>query len=293
LITETFLWETPDHLILHAEEWKPELESRACIVLVHGLGEHIGRYRHVAEYFTRAGFAMIAFDLRGHGRSQGQRGHAPSYKVLTDDIQHFVEESQKRHPQKPCFLYGHSLGGSLVLYYLLTRQSSLAGAIVTSPGLLPARPVAAAKRFLVELLVNILPTLALSNDLDVDGISRDRHIVDAYRKDPLVHDRISARLGMELLQQGEWILSQIPRLSTPLLLMQGSQDRLVDAQATQRFAANLNGSITWKQWEGFYHEIHNEPEKHLVLDFMLDWLSKYLEQQPAPQTELDPGRLYS
>ncbi|NMC78301.1 MAG: alpha/beta hydrolase [Chloroflexi bacterium] len=288
MITETFSWQTNDHLTLHAQEWAPDADPQACVVLVHGLGEHVGRYQHVGEYLAQAGYALCGFDLRGHGHSQGLRCHAPSYDALAGDIQGFVEEIQKRHPGKPVFLYGHSLGGSLVLYTLFTRRLPLAGAIVTSPGLQPAKAVPPAKRALAKLLSSLWPTLTLSNDLDVDGISRDRVVVEAYRHDPLVHDRISSRLGMELLQQGEWMGHQTIELSIPLLLMQGSADRLVNAQATQRLAGQLKGNITWKLWDGYYHELHNAPEKQEMLDFVLNWLRQH---QPASGfTRLDPTR---
>ena len=146
---------TSDGLKLYAKEWKPESQAKAVIVLVHGLGEHIGRYEHVAQRYTDANYIFRAFDLRGHGKSEGTRGHALSYDQLMNDIDAFIQMAHTAYPELPVFLYGHSLGGALVLYFGETRQNHLKGIIATSPGLAPTEPVPAFKLAAGKLLARI------------------------------------------------------------------------------------------------------------------------------------------
>lgn len=265
------IWQTPDGIQLYVRRWRPASAPKASIILVHGLGEHCGRYEHVAEFFTAAKFSVTGFDLRGHGLSGGVRGHAPAYEALAEDIQHFVEEANQNHNGLPLFLYGHSLGGALTLYYVLTGRRQITAAIAGAPGLVPAKPVPAAKMTAARVLARFIPSFTMSNDLDTSGLSRDPSVVERYHQDPLVHDRVSARLGVELIDNGRWMLNQI-KVNTPLLILQGTADRLVNPTAAPQLAGNLQGDVTYKSWDGFYHELHNEPEKGEVLRFVLCWL---------------------
>ena len=130
-----FGWQTEDGLQLFAQAWQPDGESRAVVCLAHGLGEHSGRYSHVAAALNQAGYTLLGFDLRGHGHSEGQRGHAPTFDDMLDDITHLLEEAARRFPDSPRFLYGHSLGGTLVLNHALRRRSQVIGVIATGPSL--------------------------------------------------------------------------------------------------------------------------------------------------------------
>jgi acylglycerol lipase len=268
-----FGWKTGDGLQLYAQGWQPETESKGIVCLVHGLGEHSGRYAHLAAFLNQAGYALLAFDLRGHGKSQGQRGHAPSYETLMEDISHLLEEAAKRYPDRPCFLYGHSLGGNLVSNYALHRRPQLAGAIVTGPAFRPAFEPPTWKLTLGKIMYNLWPTLSMSNGLDRQALSRDPQVVRAYDNDPLVHDRLTARFGMDFLQAGLWALEHAAEFPLPLLLMHGGADRITSAQASREFAAKASDRCTLKIWDGFYHEIHNEPEKEQVFAYLLEWLT--------------------
>jgi len=267
-----FGWQTEDELRLYAQGWQPETDAKGTVCLVHGLGEHSGRYAHLAAFLNQASYALLAFDLRGHGKSEGQRGHTPSYETLLDDISHLLEEAAKRYPDRPRFLYGHSLGGNLATNYALRRRPRLAGVIVTGPLLRPAFEPPAWKMTLAKIMYSLWPTLTMSNELDRQGLSRDPEVVHAYNDDPLVHDRVSARLAMDMLQSGLWALEHAAELSLPLLLMHGSDDRLTSAPASRTFAAQASHRCTLKIWEGFYHEIHNEPEQGQVFEYLLEWL---------------------
>lgn len=271
-------WTTPDNVKLYGQEWKPEGKQKAAIVMVHGLGEHSGRYEHVAEAFTQAGYSLTAFDLRGHGKSEGIRGHAPSYAAIMEDITHNVDLAKEHFPGMPVFLYGHSLGGNLTLYYCLTQNPQIKGAIVTSPGLATAAPVPPVKLALGKLMYNLMPAMQMDNGLLRSGLSRDPEVEKIYSNDPLVHPKISARLALDLINNGKFIIDHAAEFPIPLLLMQGTGDYIVNPPMTKTFAnAAPLSKITFKEWDGYYHELHNEPEKAQVLRTITDWLDLELK----------------
>jgi alpha-beta hydrolase superfamily lysophospholipase len=264
---------TGQHIAVY--EWKPE-QARGVVVLVHGMGEHAGRYEHVAAAFNRAGYALRSFDLPGHGKSDGTRGHIASNALSLDLVAGQIAEAQATYPGLPCFLYGHSMGGNIVLFYLLQRKPRLAGAIVTSPGLGTAEPVPAWKTLLGKAMYNMAPSLQMPNGLALAGLSRDPAVVAAYNADPLVHGKVSVRLGMDVLSNGREIIARAAEFPpVPLLLMQGSKDIVVSPQLTDQFAKGYSGDLTYKVWDGMYHELHNEPEQQAVLDTMIHWLDQH------------------
>jgi alpha-beta hydrolase superfamily lysophospholipase len=269
-------WVTRDGLKMYGRIWKPGGEPAAVICLVHGLGEHIGRYEHVASFLTDDGYVLTGFDLRGHGRSEGPRGHAPTYDLLMDDVEDFLREAAQRYPKAVQFLYGHSLGGNLVVNFCLRRRPSLKGAVVSGPAFRPAFRPPVWKLTMGKWVYSLWPKLAMPNGLERAALSRDPAVVRAYEADPLVHDKISARLGLDLLNSGEWALTHAAELPLPLLLMHGSGDRLTSPQASEEFARKAGKFCTLKIWNGLYHEIHNDPEKAEVVAFMAAWIRKQL-----------------
>jgi alpha-beta hydrolase superfamily lysophospholipase len=259
----------------YAVEWRPEGPAKAVIALIHGLGEHCQRYAHLADFFTKAGYALLSSDLPGHGKTGGPRGHG-SFALIREQIDKLLEEATTRFPGLPRVIYGHSLGGLLVLDYLIERKPDLKAAIVTSPGIEPAVPVPAAKFALAKIMARLAPSFALSNGLEVAGISRDPEVVEKYKADPLVHDRISARMGLDLLEAGPRIVSRIREIELPILLLQGTGDRLVSPAATKRLASAAGKNLSYRPFEGGYHELHNEPEKEALFRLELEWLSSRL-----------------
>jgi alpha-beta hydrolase superfamily lysophospholipase len=273
---KSFSWETQDKITLVGQTWKTTKKEKAVIILVHGLGEHALRYQHMAEFYNDVGISVVSFDLRGHGRSDGVRGHATSYDAICDDIQTLVDGTKERFPNIPMFIFGHSLGGALVLYYLLKRKPELRGAIVTSPALASGDPVPPVKMLAARVMTKLAPSFSMPNGLDRSGLSRDPEVEKKYSSDPNVHGMISARLGWELISNGQFILDHGNELKLPMLLMQGSADRVVDVQKTIELSKKVPATTTFKLWDGFYHELHNEPEKLEVLNFELNWLNKQM-----------------
>jgi alpha-beta hydrolase superfamily lysophospholipase len=263
-----------DGVDLFWQRWDPTGSPRATVCLVHGLGEHVGRYGHVGVAFTDARLALIGTDLRGHGRSGGPRGHTPSYARLLDDVDCLLALAG---PTLPIFLYGHSMGGNIVLQYALTRPSSIRGVIATGPWLRLRHPPPPLQQWMARIVPHVFPSLTIANGLDAAGLSRDPAVARAYVEDPLVHDRISAQLGGSMLRAGEATLAQAGRMRPPVLLMHGADDPITDPAATESLYEAIPGpDKTLRLWTGLRHEIHNEPEQAEVLQVMVDWMLAHL-----------------
>lgn len=270
-------WNNTQGLRLHAVHWPADTTPLAAMVLVHGQGEHIGRYNHVARWYNAHGVAVLGYDHQGYGRSDGPQGHAKSLGVLLNDIELALREARNLYPGVPLFLYGHSMGGNLVLNYLLRRRpADLAGVIATAPWVRLAFPAPVLKVLAGRLLNRLTPTLRLPNGLAVHLLSRDRAVVEAYQRDPLVHNRLSLAAGVDLLDGSIWLDRYRGTTPVPLLLQHGSADRITSAPATRALAERLQGPVTFCEWPGLYHEIHNEPEQEQVFETTWAWMREQL-----------------
>lgn len=276
--TSNFNFSSKDGLTLFGRIWQAQGTPKGVVNLVHGLGEHSGRYAHVAEAMTEAGFHFIGFDLRGHGLSEGKRGHTPDFDHILDDVTLFLEKSgQFFNEDLPNFLYGHSLGGVIVLNYVLRRKNHLHGVISTDPALGLAFEPSKAKVFLGKIMANLMPSFSMKNGLEVEALSRDAAIVKAYQNDALVHNTITAKLAMALLDSGQYALDHANELDVPVLLMHGTADRIAAYQKSQEFAEKAGDLVTLKLWDDFYHELHNEIGKENVIADMVNWLNKEIK----------------
>ena len=272
-----FGWKNPSGISIFAQGWLPNESPKAIIILIHGLGEHSSRYEHVAEYFTAKGIGILANDRSGHGKSANKRGHVNKYEEVYDDITKLVQEAKTKYPNIPLILYGHSMGGGIVLDYLLHQNTSMFKAIIaTSPLLRPAFQPPAFLLFLGKMLRSIFPGFTQDNQLDVNNISRDKNAVAKYQKDGLVHSKVTSEMAIGMLNSGENSLATVGKINKPLLLTHGTADELTSHKATQEFANKAQGDVTIKLWDGFYHELHNEPEKIQVLDYIYNWIMQKL-----------------
>lgn len=254
--------------------WEPDVTLKAVVALVHGHGEHISRYAHVGKALTAAGYALVGYDSRGHGKSTGLRGHIPSYDSLMDDIQAFLAMLAMKYPNVPLFLYGHSMGGNQVINHALRRKSKLKGVIATGPWLRLAFEPPPIKVALARFMNNFFPTFTQANGLDTAGLSHDPQVVRDYDNDPLGHDKVSARLFVSMYEAGLWALEHAAELPLPLLLMHGGADPITSPEGSRQFAAKAGDKVTLKIWDNLYHEIHNEPEHGEVFKTVIEWLDK-------------------
>jgi alpha-beta hydrolase superfamily lysophospholipase len=259
--------------------WEPEGKPKAIIALVHGLGEHTGRYEHVGRALNEAGYALFGFDLRGHGKTGGARGHIPSLDAALQDIHQFVGFQKQNFPDTPIFLYGHSLGGLFSLAHAIQYGDELKGVIVTGAALRSSLQEQKAKIAMANILGSLVPALTLPSGLDPTTISRNPEVVQNYINDPLVHDKTSVGLGKAALTAIDLCFARAKEFSPPLLIMHGAKDVLTYPSGSEDFsklASENNKDVTLKLWDGLYHEIHNEPEQEDVFKVMIGWLDKHL-----------------
>jgi len=268
-------YKSSDGVSIFTQTWQPQSKPRAIVCIIHGLGEHSSRYEHVAHYYQDHNYLVTAMDLRGHGRSGGQRGHSPSFEIVLTDLAQFISQIENTYPGLPVFMYGHSLGGLLTINFALRNLNHVKGFIVTSPNLAIAQKVAPWKLTLGKIFYSLLPTLSMPSGLDVNNISRDTKIVEKYKADPLVHDQASARFALDFINAGSWALQNSDKLSVPMLLMYGTGDRIVSGEAIRQFAMG-NQLVNYQEWEGLFHELHNEPEQQNVMDFEREWIENHL-----------------
>ncbi len=264
-------------LKLYARWWLPEGDPRASLGIVHGFGEYCDRYTNLVEGLVPDGLALFGFDLRGHGRSPGQRGHINSWEEYRLDAGHFLEMIEEKQPGKPLFLYGHSMGALVALDYIMRNPGDLAGAIISGA---PIKPVGVAKPYLViiaKLLSRVWPSFPLDLGLEKAALSRDPLVVKAYEENPLVHGQASARWGTESLETIAWIRANPTRVNLPILMIHGGADRINDPQGTSEFFEGITfPDKQLKIYAGSYHEPHNDLEHVKVVEDMAQWIDKHL-----------------
>lgn len=255
---------------IYGQHQEPE-GVKAVVVLVHGFGEHSGRYHeNVTPALLECGLAVFTYDNIGHGKSGGKRGHCPSYKALLDILEDVILKAQSLFPEKSVFLYGHSMGGNLVLNYVLRRKHNIKGAVATSPYLRLAFKPPKWKMTLGKFLLNIYPSLTMPSGLDASGISRIPEEVEKYKSDPLIHDEVSPMFSFPIMDAGQWAIENASKLTVDTLLLHGSDDPVIDYRGTEEFHNNSN--ITeFKLFKGGYHELHYDLCSHEMLRSVQNW----------------------
>jgi acylglycerol lipase len=265
-------------ITFYIQGWEPEGTPKALVCLVHGLGEHTGRYEHVGQALNEAGYALFGFDLRGHGKTGGARGHIPSMEEALLDVQRFIGFQRQNFPDTPIFLYGHSLGGVFALAYASQNDEGLNGVITTGAALRSPLLEQKVKVALVNRLGSLLPWLTIPTGLDPATISRDAAVVQKYIEDPLVHGKSSLGLAKTSFTAIDLCFAHAKEFRLPLLIMHGTKDLLTYPSGSEEFAklaSENNNDVTLKLWDGLQHEIHNEPEQAEVFKFMIEWLDKH------------------
>ena len=258
--------------------WGNPEQARAIVVLMHGLGEHIGRYEHVAAKFVERGFALLAFDQQGHGKTAGKRGVIDPDDSMRRDIEAMLRLAKQLAPGKPVFLYGHSMGSMEALYYGLKGQEKVDGIIATSPPLDP-RTMSGTQRRLIKLIKPLFPKLTVNNGLETSGLSRDAEVVRRYVADPLNHPKASVRLASFINDAAAYVREHADEWRLPLYLAHGRADPICPVEGSREFAKKLGKKVTYKEWDGLYHETHNEPEQDLVVATMLNWLEDKVDEK--------------
>ena len=253
----------------------PGESTRAVILFIHGVGEHIQRYIYWSELFKKEGIGFAGVDLPGHGRSEGRRGHIKSYGQLEEIIDILLKTCTRTFPGIPVFIYGHSLGGGIVLDYLLRKNPRIKGAIVTSPWLRLSFEPPKIKIVMAAVIKFFLPGLIQPTGLNVNHISHDEAVVNRYVLDPLVHGKISVSLFHGAMKAARNSIMHAQELKVRTLLLHGSDDLICSPEGSREFAGKTN-MVELKIWDGGYHELHNEPFKEEVFQYILKWINSRL-----------------
>ena len=248
---------------IYYKAWKVSA-PKAVVGIVHGLGEHCNRYQHVAAFFNKLGIAVVSYDRRGHGESEGKRGHTPDFEFFFDEINVLFQWASELFPHTPQIIYGHSMGANLVLNYCLDKTPDFIGVIATGPWIRIPNPPSKALMTFARLMDNLFPAYSQGNGLNPRLVSTDPVEAEKYINDPLVHDRISARLAVRMFDAADRLDNYSEKFPYPLLIMHGEADQFTDPKGTIAFVERIKGEITFKLWPTMYHEIHNEVDRHLV-----------------------------
>ncbi|WP_411030549.1 alpha/beta hydrolase [Spongiimicrobium sp. 3-5] len=247
---------------------------KGVVLLVHGFGEHSGRYdNNIVPMLLQSSLAVVSYDNIGHGKSDGKRGHCPSYEALLDILDILIVKTETIFPDTTLFLYGHSMGGNLVLNHALRRTANYKGIVATSPYLRLAFKPPLWKMVLGKAMLKLMPSFTLPSGLDPTTISRIPEETESYKTDPLVHDKVSPMFSFPIMDAGEWAIANAHNLQTKTLLLHGTGDRLIDHRATVSFHKKAS-TTTLQLFEGGYHELHNDLCKEAMMKTVESWLQQ-------------------
>lgn len=246
---------------------------RGVVILSHGYAEHAGRYTELARYLTNAGYALYAFDHRGHGLSEGEQANIGVFREYVHDLKRFIEWVREQNPHAPRFLLGHSMGGVIAAQLVIEHPHKVNGLILSAPFLRNASQVSPVLTRLANFISKYFPTVPVQA-LDATAISRDSNEVHKYQTDPLVYNgRVKARLGAELLNAGPYVLARAASITMPVLILHGTHDKLADISGSQDFYDDLSSADkTIKRYDGHYHELFNDNDRERVYSDVLEWL---------------------
>ncbi len=265
------------NLKIFYQTWLPEGEVKAILLIVHGLGEHSGRYMNVVNHLVPQGYAIYGFDHIGHGKSEGVREFVERFEDYTETLTAYLQMVKAEQPDKPVFLIGHSMGGLISSYYLLDHSDAFKGAIISAPAITVPQDINQMTIHIAKILSKLAPKMGMMQ-LDANDISKDPEVVQIYINDPLVFSgKTPVRLMSEMLKAMIRICEEMEKINLPLLMLHGSEDKLAPVVGSQ----NLNrraGSMdkTLKIYDGLYHEVFNEPEREQVLNDVKEWLEAHL-----------------
>lgn len=269
-----YQWISFDGLDLYALQWPSIEQPEAVVAFVHGHGDHSRRYDEWFSKLTNRNIAVLAFDYRGHGRSQGRRGVIRRFDDLQKDVTLLHEKAKALFPGIPIILYGHSLGATIVLSYLLKSELLPELAITSSPWLQLNKPPGKLLSTIIKVGNIVVPFLTFKTGLRSFDFSTLDGSCQKREKDEFVHNRISSRFFLEAEKEAQWIMTHFTEIEFPLLLMQGKDDLIMDATATRKLYEVLPSHINYLEWEYTGHQLHNSERSSEVMDFMIDWIKE-------------------
>jgi alpha-beta hydrolase superfamily lysophospholipase len=269
-----------DGLKIMTEHWLPK-EYKAIVVVVHGYGEHSGRYRHVIRALTDANYAVFTLDQRGHGQSEGLRAYFDSFDQPVNDLKDYINNIREDHDEDTLFILGHSMGGLITLAYALRYPLWLAGIVVSAPPVNADANVSPALVTLGNILTKIIPKQPFVRLVPLDTLSRDPDVIRAFERDPLTYKGdMRVRMGTAMNDTAKWVRERLQELKLPLLIMYGEEDKLVNPSGSQlTYEKAGSEDKTLKSYPELRHEILNEPERDTVIADIIAWLDAHLEKK--------------
>ena len=261
---------------LYGKLYIPDDSLNALLIIVHGIGQHSGCYNEWAEKFALQSIGVFTFDLRGHGRSSGKRGHT-TINLIKDDIRVIINDMTLRFPDVPIVLFGNSMGGQIALSYAVDQNDGIQGVVASSPWLKLVNPPSRLLVKTAKLAARFVPGLTVRTGIKADQLSQGGGGTKSAKKDPLLHKRISVKLFSDLYANGEALLRGKNQLDIPFLLMHGTSDTLVSFKASKLFAERNRKNrkiITFRKWQKMRHDLLNDSSKDMVYRFVIFWLSK-------------------
>jgi acylglycerol lipase len=264
-------------LNLYYQCWQPDTNPKAVLLVVPGAAEHSGRYGNLVNYFVPRAYAVCALDTQGHGKSEGPRCYIDKFQDYVNDVKIFFGIVHQKYGDRKVFMVGHSMGSTIAIAYAIQHQDDLAGLIISGTFLKPASGIPSVLKVVVRVISKLFPRMGVTV-LDATAISQDKAVVDAYVNDPLVYrGKVTARFGAELVKTLDRLPALIPQITLPIIIMYGTGDRLCNPEGS-RMLYDLVGSRdkTLRKYEGFYHEIFNEPEHLQVMADLEAWLAAHI-----------------
>ena len=272
-----FIFTSKDNLILQCRAWLSQKNpTKGTVYLLHDLGEHSARYAHIAEEFSDQGYHFVGFDLRGHGLSEGRRGHSSKFTHLMNDIEQLICQSIRHFDfsREHRILYGQGFGGNLALNYGLRRKPNLSGMIITSPIFSTPMTKSKIRYAWLQFMANTFPKLRYRHPIKSSDLSRDLILNKAYQDDVYNQNKISTRLALDIHRSGQYALANAEKLDIPLLLMHGTSDKITSHSVSKSIAEKVGNMAELVLWENARHELHNEIDNHLIIKKMIAWLEK-------------------
>lgn len=280
-----FHFSSHDNLSLYAQIFRSVSRPKAIIIIIHGYGEHSGRYKHWAEKFVKHGYYVLAFDLRGHGLSEIRKGYRLSYYKFLKDLSVVCQKAESIFPEIPKIIYGHCFGGNLVINYLISNTCNLDGMIVSSPWLQSEFKIPRLKLLFGNLFRNIAPRFLIRMNIRPEDLSRDPEYVHHFMKDTLVCHQIPVRLLFEINAAGIRASKSIYKINLPMLVMHGTADKITSFKASKEFVMNSSSQTTFREWTGHYHDLHSDIDADEVFNYVTEWLDKIFKKQVS---EINP-----
>jgi acylglycerol lipase len=262
---------------LYFQGWLPDTTVKAVLFLAHGIVEHSGRYAGFGSFLASQGFAVYAFDYRHHGQSEGKKGNIDKFTLILDDFEIFLKMIQKAHPDQKTFLFGHSMGASLSMAFAEEHQSELAGLVLSGSPLRSLPPIPTAVIGLMYPLVLMTPNLGLYR-LNSSTLSRDKTVVEGYNNDPLVfRGKLTCRLIISFMWGLHKIEDHLGEIKIPVLILHGTKDNLCSPHGSEIVLQRIGSKDKlFIPYQGYFHEILNEPEKERVRQDIVDWLNRHI-----------------